>query len=150
NQDYLRFVEAGGYDTESLWDVDGWNWRQVHRVTHPLFWERHGEGRDAAWFWRGQVDLVPLPAAWALYVSQAEASAYARWLGARLPTEAEYHRAAFSAPDNLAHAGAAVERTYPWGEAPPESGRGNFDFAQFDPMPVGSHPEGASAWGVED
>jgi gamma-glutamyl hercynylcysteine S-oxide synthase len=169
NEDYLRFVEAGGYDTESLWDADGWSWRQAHRVTHPLFWERHGEGGGAAWFWRGQFDLVPLPAAWPVYVSHAEASAYARWQGARLPTEAEYHRAAFGAPNGGVPSGSQPsaqktragdsgatqvdgvgERTYPWGEAAPEGVRGNFDFGQFDPVPVGSHPDGASAWGVED
>ncbi len=47
-------------------------------------------------------------------------------------------------------AGVVAERTYPWGEAAPEGARGNFDFAQFDPVPVGSRPDGASAWGVED
>jgi iron(II)-dependent oxidoreductase len=156
NQDYLRFVDAGGYDNVSLWDAEGWRWRQEQDITHPLFWERHGDGSNAAWLWRGQFDLVPLPAAWPVYVSQAEAAAYARWQGARLPTEAEYHRAAFSTPDastaiSSSTGGAGVaERTYPWGEAPPDSARGNFDFLQFDPVPVGSHPGGASAYGVED
>jgi iron(II)-dependent oxidoreductase len=145
NQDYLRFVEAGGYDNESLWDAEGWAWRQEHDVTHPLFWERYAEGSQAQWFWRTQFERVQLPAAWPVYVSHAEASAYARWLGARLPSEAEYHRAAFATSD-----AASEERTYPWGEAVPDSSRGNFDFAQFDPVPVGSHPAGASAWGVED
>jgi gamma-glutamyl hercynylcysteine S-oxide synthase len=147
NQDYQRFVDAGGYDNESLWDAEGWAWRQEHQVTHPLFWERHGEGNNAEWYWRGQFERVPLPAAWPVYVSHAEASAYARWLGARLPSEAEYHRAAFSTPDAASATG--EERTYPWGEAAPDT-RGNFDFAQFDPVPVGSHPDGASAWGVHD
>jgi len=147
NQDYLRFIDAGGYENASLWDADGWLWRTENQVTHPLFWERHGEGANASWFWRGQFELVPLPAAWPVYVSQAEASAYARWIGARLPTEAEFHRAAFSAPDAPP---SSDERTHPWGEAAPDASRGNFDFAQFDPVPVGSHPAGASAWGVED
>jgi formylglycine-generating enzyme required for sulfatase activity len=76
-------------------------------------------------------------------VSQAEASAYARWKGRRLPSEAEYHRAAFGAPDGR-------ERPYPWGAAPPDSSRGHFNFAGWDPVPAGSRPMGASAWGVHD
>ena len=66
-------------------------------VSHPLFWERAG----GAWLWRGQFARVPLPLAWPVYVSHAEASAYARWAGGELPTEAQYHRAAFGAPDGV-------------------------------------------------
>jgi formylglycine-generating enzyme required for sulfatase activity len=86
---------------------------------------------------------IPLPADWPVYVSQAEADAYARWQGRRLPTEAEYHRAAFGTP-------AGEEQSYPWGEAPPAPEHGNFDFARFEPAAVGSFPAGASAWGVHD
>jgi formylglycine-generating enzyme required for sulfatase activity len=108
-------------------------------VKHPSFWERGREG----WSWRGLFDTVPLPAAWPVYVTHAEASAYATWRGARLPTEAEYHRAAFGTP-------AGGERAFPWGDAPPDVTRGNFGFQSFDPVPVGSYPAGQSAWGVHD
>ena len=86
---------------------------------------------------------IPLPPDWPVYVSQAEATAYARWRNRRLPTEAEYHRAAFGTPTG-------VERSYPWGDAPPDPAHGNFDFARFEPVAVGSYPAGASAWGVHD
>jgi len=86
--------------------------------------------------------LLPLPEAWPVYVSQAEAAAYARWRGARLPTEAEFQRAAYGSPHG--------ERTHPWGDAPPDATRGVFDFDSWDPQPAGAHPNGASAWGVED
>jgi formylglycine-generating enzyme required for sulfatase activity len=78
-----------------------------------------------------------------VYVTQAQASAYAAWKGMRLPTEAEYHRAAFGAPEG-------GERSFPWGEEQPDATRGNFDMRRYDPVPVGSYPLGASAWGVND
>jgi len=88
-------------------------------------------------------ELLPLPMAWPAYVSHAEASAYARWKDRRLPTEAEYHRAAFGTSSGK-------ERRHPWGDAPPDATRGNFDFSRWDPVPVGCFPRGDSAWGVRD
>ncbi len=70
---------------------DDFGWVQRTGVRHPMFWEQH----DHQWFWRGQFDRLPLPPAWPVYVSHAEASAFARWRGRRLPTEAEFHRAAY-------------------------------------------------------
>jgi ergothioneine biosynthesis protein EgtB len=139
NRDHLEFLEAGGYGREELWSPEGWAWRQEHAVTHPLFWERE----NGRWLWRGMFERVPLPAAWPVYVSHAEASAYARWKGARLPTEAEFHRAAYGTPSG-------EERSYPWGEEEPDPSRGNFNFERWDPVPVGSRPAGASAWGIQD
>ncbi len=139
NRDFLEFVRAGGYDREDLWSEEGWSWRLENDVRHPAFWERSGDD----WTWRGMFDKLPLPPAWPVLVSHAEASAYARWRDSRLPTEAEFHRAAYGTS-------AGSERSYPWGEEPPDRTRGNFDFARFDPVPVGSFPAGASAWGVRD
>jgi iron(II)-dependent oxidoreductase len=127
NGEFLEFVEGGGYGREGL------------DSRHPVFWERQG----GAWTWRGQWERLPLPLAWPVWASHAEASAYARWKGRRLPTEAEYHRAAFGTPGGS-------ERRFPWGDAPPDATRGNFDFQGTEPAPAGSHPAGASAWGVHD
>ena len=139
NRDYLAFVEAGGYADPSLWTAENWTWREREGIRHPSFWAR----REGRWYWRGLFDEIPLPLAWPVYVSHAEASAYARWKGRRLPTEAEYHRAAFGTPDG-------AERAFPWGDAPPNGRHGNFDLRRWDPVPVGSYPEGASAFGVHD
>ncbi len=139
NADWIEFVEAGGYTRESLWPASARAWRASEGVAHPAFWVR----RDGAWRWRGAHDEPPLPPAWPVWVSHAEASAYAAWRGRRLPTEAEYHRAAFARPDGS-------ESDHPWGEAAPSPAHGNFDFQRGDPVPCGSHPAGASAWGVHD
>src|SRR5258708_29628881 len=84
---------------------------------------------------------VPLPLNWPVYVSQAEAKAYARWAGKSLPTEAEWQRAAYG----TAH---SDEREYPWGDKEPAEQHGNFDFARWSPAPVNAFPQGQSAFGV--
>lgn len=139
NQDYLAFVEDGGYADRRWWTPAGWERRVAAGLEHPLFWERHG----ARWLWRGMFELIPLPMAWPVYVTHDEAVAYATWKGLRLPTEPEFHRAAYGTPGG-------EERAHPWGEADPDETRGNFDFTQWDPVPVGSYPAGASAWGIHD
>ena len=138
NARFLEFVDAGGYREERWWTPEDWQWVQSEGIGKPLFWERH----DDAWHWRGMFELYPLPLAWPVYVSHAEASAFARWCGARLPTEAEFQRAAYGSVEG--------ERLHPWGDDAPAASRGAFDFVSWDPHPVGAHPAGASAWGVED
>ena len=86
---------------------------------------------------------IPLPLDWPVYVSHDEASAYARWAGKELPSEAEWHRAACGTR-------AGVERSYPWGADAPASRHGNFDLHRWDPVAVGSYPEGTSDFGVAD
>lgn len=139
NGRYLEFVDAGGYDDERWWRAEEWRWLGAEGIRHPLFWERH----DGAWLWRGMFGLIPLPLAWPVYVSQAEAGAFARWRGVRLPTEAEFQRAAYGTPGG-------DERTHPWGDEAPGAAHGVFDFASWDPHPAGRHPAGRSAWGVDD
>jgi ergothioneine biosynthesis protein EgtB len=139
NGRYLEFVDAGGYDDDKRWRPEDWRWLQDERMRHPLWWERH----DGNWFWRGMFDLIPLPLAWPVYVSQAEARAYACWRGLRLPTEAEFQRAAFGSPGG-------DEQPHPWGTDEPTTIHGTFDFSSWDPDPVGSHPAGRSAWGADD
>jgi ergothioneine biosynthesis protein EgtB len=139
NEQFLAFVDAGGYRRPELWTPAAFAWVRDEGIEHPRFWAR----RDGTWTWRGMFEEIDLPGAWPVYVSQAEAAAYARWKGARLPTEAEYHRAAFAEPSGR-------ERRYPWGDARPDASRGLFDFRSWNPVAVGRHPAGQSAWGVHD
>jgi iron(II)-dependent oxidoreductase len=149
NRQYLEFVASGGYDTRSFWSDDDWNWITTHGISHPAFWKKSGDRWiEDGWLYRTMFDEVPLPLDWPVYVSHAEASAYARWAGKSLPTEAEWHRAAYGAAGEC-------ERTYPWGNEAPSARFGNptfgnFDFQRWDPTPVNAFPAGQSAFGVDD
>ena len=106
NGDYLEFVRAG--------------------AEPPRFWERRGED----WLQRTMFGAVPLPLSWPVYVTQQQAASYARWKGLALPTEAQFHRAAFA-------------------DSEPASGPGgNYDFRNWDPVAVtesaGGNPFGIS------
>ncbi len=139
NRQYLDFVLAGGYNTRSFWAEEDWNWKSAHNISHPTFWKREGD----QWLYRAMFTEVPLPLDAPVYVSQAEAKAYARWADKHLPTEAEWHRAAYAAPDG-------TESAYPWSSAESHAKLGNFDFARWDPVPVTAFPDSESAFGVAD
>jgi gamma-glutamyl hercynylcysteine S-oxide synthase len=124
NGAYLEFVEAGGYRNKAWWTDADWEWKEAHGVEHPVFWSRDETG----WRWQTMFDDIPLPLAWPAYVSHAEASAFARWRGVRLPSEAQWQRAAHGALP------AATD---------------NFDFRSWNPVAVDATPDSASTWGVE-
>jgi gamma-glutamyl hercynylcysteine S-oxide synthase len=138
NQQFLDFIKAGGYDNSSLWTHDDWNWKSNRGISHPAFWKR--DGND--WRYRTMFKEVPLPSNWPVYVSQAEAKAYANWTGKCLPTEAEWQRAAYGTASS-------EERPYPWGLEAPSPDHGNFDFVRWNPASVNAYPAGKSAFGVE-
>jgi iron(II)-dependent oxidoreductase len=123
NGQYLKFMEAGGYQDRSLWTAADWDWKTRQGIQQPLLWR--------ATDYRGMFDEIPLPLDWPVYVSHAEASAYARWAGKRLPTEAEWHRAAHGTPET------------------PGPQHGYFDLKRWDPTPVNAFPDSRSAFGVE-
>jgi ergothioneine biosynthesis protein EgtB len=138
NAQFMKFLAAGGYNERALWG-EAWDWKGKQGLQHPLFWTRRGN----QWFYRGMFKETPLPLDAPVYVSHAEASAYARWAGKALPTEAQFHRAAYGTPEG-------IEREYPWGDESPNARHGNFGFHRWDPVPVGSFPAGNSAFGVAD
>lgn len=117
NGDYLRFVDQG--------------------APLPRFWTRRGDDI----YYRGMFAEIELPLDWPVYVTQCEAEAYAKWLGKSLPSEEQFHRAAYGSPRGEI-------RKYPWGDARPARRCGNFDFKRWNPEPVDAASPGDSAFGV--
>jgi gamma-glutamyl hercynylcysteine S-oxide synthase len=139
NGDYQRFIDAGGYDQPSWWTAQGWAHRQVAGLSAPQFWQREG---DTWWRLRfGLREQVP-PDEPVMHVSFHEAQAYARWAGRRLPTEAEWEKAARW---DLA---TGRSRRYPWGDDDPGPQHANLGQRHLRPAGAGAYPKGASPLGV--
>ena len=97
NATWRRFVEGGGYVRREWWSDEGWAWKEEYDITHPAGWTADGAPDD---------DRRPV-----MHVSWFEADAFARSRGARLPTEAEWERAATWAQEPLAGVGDVWEWT---------------------------------------
>ncbi len=117
NHQYLRFVREGG---------------EV-----PPFWVLRG----GQWLLRTMFQEIPLPLSWPVFVTHRQAQGYADWIGMSLPSEAQFHRAAYGTPNE-------DERLYPWGDDLDGSVKANVNFHSWNPMSVTTHPEGESPFGV--
>ncbi len=125
NREYEEFILADGYQTESLWSKVGWSFIQSNGIDRPL-----GLGRNR---YSGPDQPV-------VGVSWYEASAYARWADKRLPTSAEWEKAARGTEG----------RRYPWGDEMDFSRIGYSMADSTRTLPVGSFPSGASPYGLQD
>ncbi len=125
---YRLFMQANGYQTAAYWSVEGWQWLQQHPVTQPFYWSD-----DAA------CDRHPVCG-----VSGYEAEAYANFVGKRLPTEAEWEKAAAWK--------SAAQRpfSFPWGDADPSSRLCNYGHGVGQTTPVDAYPQGVSPAGCYD
>lgn len=94
NQEFLEFVEAGGYQNNDWWEEEGLAWRQFSEAAHPTFWVKSSQG----WQLRLMTELVDMPWNWPVDVNYHEAKAFCNWkaeqtgLPVRLPTEDEWYR----------------------------------------------------------
>jgi iron(II)-dependent oxidoreductase len=142
NGEFARFVEEGGYERREFWTEEGWTWREKENWAYPLNWRRAGEG---SWTERRMFDESPLELEHPVTgVSFYESEAYARFAGRRLPTEAEWERAASVDASN------DVKRRFAWGDDEPDSSRCNFGIERWGTTPVKRFHAGASAAGCLD
>ncbi|MFI1963341.1 ergothioneine biosynthesis protein EgtB [Streptomyces pathocidini] len=139
NGAYAHFIADGGYDDPRWWTADGWAYVREHGLAAPLFWRRE----SGEWLRRRFGVTEPVPAEEpVLHVSWYEADAYARWAGRRLPTEAEWEKAARYDP------GTGRSRRYPWGDAEPSAELANLGQRHLQPAAVGAYRAGESPLGV--
>jgi formylglycine-generating enzyme required for sulfatase activity len=125
NRQFSLFVQDGGYDDQKFWSKAGWEWVHEKKIKNPVGWE-HDE------FKRGNHPVAG--------VSWYEADAYARWANKRLPSEAEWEKAARGTDG----------RRFPWGNGLPTPSITNFDNRKRCTTEVGAYPEGASPYGCQD
>ena len=127
-EQYQVFIAAGAYQDSRWWSVEGWQWLQMAQVTQPLYWS------DAP----ARANHPVCGVSW------YEADAYARFVGKRLPTEAEWEKAASWNPIAL------QRQTYPWGELEPNADDCNCNHSVGQTTPVEAYPAGSSPYGCED
>jgi iron(II)-dependent oxidoreductase len=142
NATFLHFVEGGGYERRPWWSDEAWAWKEQYDITHPQGWARGSGGDWRRWTMDGWAPLDPDEPV--VHVSWFEADALARANGARLPTEAEWEKAATW--DQRTQ----TARPYPWGDAgwDPTQPRANVDHSLLGPAPAGAFPEGAAPSGA--
>ena len=137
NRQWSEFIADGGYQRSDLWSARGWEHRIEADLQRPKFWTGAGTRRRF-----GIEEDVP-PDEPVQHVCYFEAEAFAKWSGARLPTEIEWEKACAWDP------AANARRAWPWGSSPPTAELANLGGHGLRPAPAGAYPRGASAYGVE-
>jgi iron(II)-dependent oxidoreductase len=138
NRAFIEFIEDGGYGDGQWWSDEGWEHRIKDDIEHPQFWSRNAGAWSRSRF--GQQEPVPMDEP-VQHVCWYEAEAYANWAGKRLPTEAEWEKAASWDP------GTGTKRRFPWGDSAPAPEHANLGQRHFHPAPIGAYPAGVSPAG---
>ena len=141
NKQYLEFMESGGYETYKYWLSDGWEKVKENKWKSPMYWEKI----DSKWFTRDFLGIREInPNEPVCHVSFYEADAYCRWAGKRLPTEAEWEKAACWDEDKQ------EKTTFPWGNEKPTEEKCNLlESYHWGCSEVGSYPDGISHSGCQ-
>jgi ergothioneine biosynthesis protein EgtB len=141
NGDFLEFIDDSGYQDYRWWFSEGWETVNREQWRAPLYWEQH----DGKWMIRdfSGLHLVETKKNEPVYhVSYYEASAFAKWAGKRLPTEAEWEKAATFDPDN------GERKDFPWGDTVVEASKANlFENGLWTVAPIGAYPAGQNSYG---
>jgi iron(II)-dependent oxidoreductase len=140
NATFLTFVEGGGYKRRPWWSREAWAWKEQYDITHPEGWARGPTGEWRRWTMDGWAPIDPDEPV--VHISWFEADALARAHGARLPTEAEWEKAATWDQES----GSALP--YPWGDEEPAAHHANLDHGLLGPAPAGAYPAGAAPCGA--
>ena len=143
NGDYLEFIRVGGYQNFRWWFSEGWEVVNREQWRAPLYWELH----DDKWMIRdfsGQHPAEEKANEPVSHVSFYEASAFAKWSGKRLPTEAEWEKAAAFDPKTR------QQTTFPWGNHPVDETKANlFENGLWVPATIGAFPNGQNSYGCQ-
>ena len=139
NAQYLEFIEVGGYDDFSFWLSDGWDVAKKNEWNAPMYWEKE----DGEWFTRDFVGRRKINSDEPVcHVSFYEAMAFCKWAGKRLPTEAEWEKAALWNDEENS------KTIFPWGNQPPTQNHANLlDSCIWSCTNVGSYENGKSHYG---
>jgi len=139
NADYLKFIEDGGYQDYKFWLSDGWDIVKKNNWQAPMYWIK----KDGQWLVHDFIGRRKInPNEPVCNVSFYEADAYCRWAGKRLPTEAEWEKAACYNEEKQ------QKTIFPWGNDKPNSNHANLlESYLWSPSEIGSYPDGASPAG---
>lgn len=139
NEAFLEFVEDGGYQRREFWTDAGWHFITEHGLQAPKYWSRDDDGN---WMTRTMSSVERLnPRRPVVHVCYHEAEAFCRYAGFRLPTEAEWEKAASW------DAGNRRKLLYPWGDEPWTPERANLDVTGWGTAEIGAYPAGVSPAG---
>lgn len=144
NGDYLEFINDGGYRNFKFWLSEAWETVKQNNWNAPLYWQK---GDNDEWIkidFRGEKNIKEILDEPVINISYYEADAFAKWAGKRLPTEAEWEKAASFNDDKNS------KSLYPWGDEMPYENNSNlFESKIWGPTKIGSYPEGKSFYGCE-